>query len=220
MAGGVAVKDVGDVNATQLTSSTSPTRRIGLLGGTFDPPHDGHLLLGHAAREQLALDSVLFMPVGDPTHKSRTDLTPAAQRVAMTALAIGDEAKFTLDLTDVLRPEPHYTSTLLPLIQANHPNAQLWLVIGGDSLRDFHKWHQPEQVLAFCRLAVLPRPGADIDWALLTAQFPNIRDRVDMLNDATLDLSSTKLRQMSADSRDGHIPETVARYIAHSKLYA
>ncbi len=196
------------------------TNRIGLLGGTFDPPHNGHLLLGEAALTQLELDSVLLMPVGDPTHKSRGDLTPVSQRIAMIALAISDRAQFQLDLTDTLRAEPHYTSSLLPLMQEKYPNAALWLVIGGDSLRDFAKWHEPEAILQQCRLAVLPRPGADIDWASLTAQFPTIRDRVDMLEGATLDLSSTKLRGMADnDERSAFVPFATARYIEHSGLY-
>lgn len=195
-------------------------KRIGLLGGTFDPPHDGHLLLGAAALEQLKLDSVLFMPVGDPTHKSRGDLTPATQRIAMTALAISDHNRFLLDLTDTLRSGPHFTSTLLPLMQDKHPDAELWLVIGGDSLRDFSAWHEPDTILQQCRLAVLPRPGAEIDWDALTAQFPTIRERVDMLEGETLDLSSTLLRGLKDnDARAKHIPHAAMRYIEHAGLY-
>ena len=198
----------------------SPSQRIGLLGGTFDPPHNGHLLLGQAALEQLNLDSVLFLPVGDPTHKSRKNMTPVAQRIAMTALAIGSNPGFMLDLTDALRPEPHYTATLLPMMLDKHPGSELWLVIGGDSLRDFAKWHQPERILEMVRLAVLPRPGASIDWAALEVDFPSIQSRVDMLDGETLDLSSTRLRNMEDDeARVPHIPDAVMRYIDHSNLY-
>ena len=207
--------------ADSLNSQDSAgSMRIGLLGGTFDPPHKGHLLLGQTAMDQLGLDHVLFMPVGDPTHKSRANLTSASQRIAMTALAIGAYDNFLLDLSDALRPGPHYTSTLLPLMRAKYPDAELWLVIGGDSLRDFAKWHQPEEILAQCRLAVLPRPGAAIDWPSLETRFPSIRSRVDMLDGETLDLSSTKLRNMASDvARADHVPESAMRYIKHSRLY-
>lgn len=212
-----------DTTSPTLSSShpVTPSPKIGLLGGTFDPPHNGHLLLGEAALTQLGLDSVLFMPVGDPTHKSRGDLTPVAQRIAMTALAIGEHAQFILDLTDALRAGPHYTSTLLPLMREKYPEAELWLVIGGDSLRDFDKWHQPDVILQLCRLAVLPRPGAEIDWKSLETRFPALHDRVDMLDGETRDLSSTTLRNMASnDTRAAHIPESAMRYIHHSDLYS
>ena len=229
MAGGVG-RRVGDMEtgrhgdeestlSPHLPISPSP-KKIGILGGTFDPPHKGHLLLGQAALAQLHLDSVLFLPVGDPTHKSRKDMTPVAQRIAMTALAIADHPGFMLDLTDALRAEPHYTSTLLPLMLDKHPGAELWLVIGGDSLRDFGKWNEPERILEMVRLAVLPRPGAGIDWEALEVDFPDIRSRVDMLDGATLDLSSTRLRKMEDDdAREPHLPDAVMRYIDHSDLY-
>lgn len=196
-----------------------PPHRIGLLGGTFDPPHNGHLRLAQAALTQLGLDVVYFLPVGDPTHKDRPDLSNVSQRVSMTVLAIADEPRFALNLTDCLRPEPHYTSTLLPFIQAAYPEAQLWYVIGGDSLRDFYKWHQPETIIAQCRLAVLPRPGAAVDWEKLEI-IKGIRERVDLLAGELSDISSTKLRQMAISAeRQPYLPPTVFNYIESRHLY-
>ena len=194
--------------------------RIGILGGTFDPPHNGHLLLARAAYEQLELDRVLFMPVGDPTHKSRADLTRVSDRVAMTVLATHEEAEFQLDLTDALRPEPHYTVMLLPLLLSQYKNTEFWLVMGGDSLRDLHKWHLPDALLTMCRFAVLPRPGAELEWGTLQERFPNIRERVDLLGGETLELSSTWLRGnwASAESQF-HVPPAVSAYITHHHLY-
>ncbi len=197
----------------------SANRRIGILGGTFDPPHNGHLLLAQAALTQLALDCVLFMPVGDPTHKSRADLTPVSERVAMTVLATLERESFRLDLTDALRAEPHYTVTLLPLLLAQEKQAQFWLVMGGDSLRDFHKWHLPDALLTMCRLAVLPRPGAELDWAILKTRFPTIYERVDILEGQTMNLSSTWLRNHPTEIAS-HIPPFVSSYIIQHGLYS
>lgn len=193
-------------------------QRVGLLGGTFDPPHNGHLRLAEAALEQLGLERVLFIPVGDPTHKSRADLTSVSDRVAMTVLATVERDGFQLDLTDALRPEPHYTVTLLPLLLAQNKGTQFWLVMGGDSLRDLHTWHLPDALLTMCRLAVLPRPGAALDWDQLEARFPNIRERVDLLTGETIDLSSTRLRNNPTEIAP-HVPPPVFNYISRHKLY-
>ena len=193
--------------------------RIGLLGGTFDPPHNGHLLLAQAALEQLALDVVYFLPVGDPTHKSRRNLSNVSQRVSMTVLAIADKVDFALELTDCLRPEPHYTSTLLPLIRAKYPTAELWYVIGGDSLRDFYKWNEPQAIIAQCRLAVLPRPGAKIDWWELEG-VDGLRERVDMLDGELADVSSTMLRRAeNSAERAYYLPPAVFDYVERYNLY-
>lgn len=204
------------VSSKQLTVNS--TQRIGILGGTFDPPHYGHLLLAGAALVQLGLDRVLFMPVGDPTHKRRADLTSVSDRVAMTVLATVEQDGFQLDLIDALRAEPHYTVTLLPLLLAENRSAEFWLVIGGDSLRDLHKWHLPDALLTMCRLAVLPRPGSPLDWDILEARFPTIRERVDMLRGETMDLSSTQLRQ-GATELSANVPPLVLDYITKQNLY-
>lgn len=172
-----------------------PARRIGLLGGTFDPPHLGHRLLAQAAYDQLALDAVHWLPVGAPAHKQRADLSAVEHRIAMTARAIAGAPHFVLDLTDAQRPGPHRTVTLLPLIRAAHPDAALWFLIGADSLRDFASWVEPERILTLCRLAVLPRPGAEPDWAALTARFPTLPERIDWLQGVGLSVSSTQLRR-------------------------
>jgi nicotinate-nucleotide adenylyltransferase len=192
--------------------------RIGILGGTFDPPHNGHLLLAATAREQLGLDRVLFMPVGDPTHKNRLDLTNVSDRVAMTVMATFAQERFQLDLTDALRQEPHYTVTLLPLLLAQNKTAQFWLLMGGDSLRDFHTWHLPDALLTMCRLAVLPRPGAVLEWERLATRFPTVRERVDLLAGETIDLSSTWLRENPTEISP-HVPPLVFDYISQHRLY-
>jgi nicotinate-nucleotide adenylyltransferase len=195
--------------------------RIGLLGGTFDPPHLGHLWLAEAARQTLELDKVLFLPAGQPPHKSADPISAVDHRLAMTALAVNGSSHFLLDVTDIERPSPHYTSTLLPLIQQAYPKSQLWLLIGSDSLRDLPFWHEPQKVITQCRLAVLPRPGIAVDWVWLSLYVPGVDRGVDMLNGPVIDISSTAIRSWLAADHQPHylIPPLVLNYIQAQSLY-
>lgn len=195
--------------------------RLGLLGGTFDPPHIGHLWLAETARDQLGLDRVLFLPVGDPPHKQGRMITAVSHRLRLTQLAIADQPAFTLDRTDADRPPPHTTVTLLPLIRAQYPDADLWLLIGGDSLRDFAAWREPAQIIAQCRLAALPRPGVEVDWTGLETAVPGLRAAVDLLEGPTLDISGTAVRYWARQNRSLRylVPPAVRGYIEQNKLY-
>ncbi|MFZ0547401.1 MAG: nicotinate-nucleotide adenylyltransferase [Candidatus Promineifilaceae bacterium] len=195
--------------------------RIGLLGGTFDPPHLGHLWLAEAARQTLKLDKVLFLPAGHPPHKTDEPVTAVQHRRTMTALAIGNNDHFTLDMTDAERPSPHYTSTLLPLIQKRNPDVALWLLIGSDSLRDLPFWHEPERVITQCRLAVLPRPGTTVDWVRLSLSVPGVDQVVETLSGPTIEISSTAIRKWLAAGHQPRylIPLAVLTYIQEHHLY-
>ena len=195
-------------------------RRVGVLGGTFDPPHVGHLILGEVAREQLGLDVVLFVPAGQPPHKTDRSITPVRHRQQMTQLAIADNAHFQLDTTDIERPAPHYTSTLLPLLQAKYM-AELWLLIGSDSLADFLSWHEPAAVLAHCHLGVLPRPGSDVEWEPLVAELPILPEKVDWLVGPSIALSSTHIRERVRQNQSLRylIPPAVLDFIERIELY-
>lgn len=195
--------------------------RLGVLGGTFDPPHIGHLILAETARVNLQLDQVLFLPVGDPPHKMGQMISPAQHRIAMTQLAIADHSAFVVDTTDVDRPPPHYTATLLPLLQQGHPQDDLWLVLGSDSLRDLPEWHDADQVLCWARLAVLDRPGVMINWSVLEAALPNLQGRLDWLEGPSVMVSATMLRGFAAANRSLRylVPEAVRSYLATHQLY-
>lgn len=169
-------------------------RRIGLLGGTFDPPHLGHLWLAETARTQLDLDVVLFLPVGQPPHKQDRPVTAVHHRVAMTQMAIQNYPHFLLDETDVTRPFPHTTVSLLPVMQAKYPDADFWLLVGADSLQDLPTWAEPDRLITYCRIAALPRTGAALDWDVLETAVPGIRTAVDLLPGPQLTLSSTEIR--------------------------
>ncbi len=195
--------------------------KVGLLGGTFDPPHWGHLWLAELARVQLKLDKVLFLPVGDPVHKTERQITAVPHRLQMVSLAIQNNPNFVLDTTDCDRSGPHTTVTLLPLLRQAHPQARFWLLIGGDSLRDLPTWSQPEQLIEMCRLAVLPRPGAEVDWEQLETAVPGSKTAVDMLSGPTLSISATAIRNWV---QQGHaptylLPTAVLNYLQQHHLY-
>lgn len=195
--------------------------RVGILGGTFDPPHLGHLILAETARESLHLDRVLFMPTGEPPHKQSQTISAVYHRLAMARLAIAGNPFFQLDPTDADRPAPHYTYSLLPLLQEALPAAQLWLLLGGDSLRDLPTWHAPAAIIACCRLAVLPRPEAGFDLPELEQTIPGLAAAVDLLAGPAIHLSGTQIRAWSRAGRSLRylLPESVRGYIQEHQLY-
>jgi len=202
------------------TAPRSPCR-LGLLGGTFDPPHLGHLWLAETARDQLNLDRVLFLPVGQPPHKSRRLTTSAAQRLKMLELSLSGNAAFALDVSDMRRDPPHTTYTLLPMMREKFPTAEMWLLVGSDSIRDLPEWHQPDLVVSQCRLATLPRPGIDLNWNELEERIPALRSRVDILEGPALEVSSTQIRARARGGRTIHylVTAEVHEYIQRHRLY-
>jgi nicotinate-nucleotide adenylyltransferase len=195
--------------------------RLGFIGGTFDPPHFGHLILAEVARDQLALDQVFFLPAGQPPHKPGRPISPVVHRLAMTELAIADNPFFALNRTDADRPPPHFTYTLLPLLREQYPQGECWLILGGDSLRDFATWREPGQIISQCRLAVLPRPGATVDWDSLETAVPGVRAAVDLLTGPSVDIAGTEIRDRIGAGRSIRyltLP-AVLDYIEEHQLY-
>jgi len=134
--------------------------RLGILGGTFDPVHNGHLRLAEAALAQLSLDRVLFVPAGTPWRKPERDISPAATRLAMLKLAIKGKKRFEISTAETDREGPSYTVETLAELGSGHPGAELFLVIGEDALTDLPNWREPEQILELAVVAVAPRIGA------------------------------------------------------------
>ena len=195
--------------------------RLGILGGTFDPPHIAHLVLADQARRQLNLARVLFVPAGQPPHKRDRAVSSVEHRVAMTQLAIAGDAGAELSRVDVDRPGPHYTADMLALLQAKHPDARLYLLVGSDSLRDLLVWHAPARVIAPARLAVMRRPGAEPDWRSLESCLPGIAERVDWVDAPWLDVSSTDIQRRVRERLSIRylVAEAVERYIVEHDLY-
>jgi len=195
--------------------------RMGILGGTFDPPHIAHLVIADQARSQLDLARVLFAPAGQPPHKLARVAASSVHRVAMTRLAIAGCEGFILSLVDVNRPGPHYTVDALALVQAQYPGDELYLLIGADSLRDLPKWHAPERVMAQARLVVMRRPNVAPDWNDLETALPGSSTRVEQIDAPWLDISSHDLRRRVCRGLSIRhlVPKSVEEYIVKHGLY-
>jgi len=180
------------------------------------------LILAQTALDQLALDRVLFVPAGRPPHKNADGVSPATDRLTMTEQAIAGNSRFVVDRIDTDRPPPHYTATLLPEYKQRFPGRTLWLLIGGDSMRDFLSWYKPEEVLRYCRLAVLARPGVTIEWDELTRALPELMASVTLLDGPEVALSGTQIRRWIAEGRSMRYlaPDSVISYIMERGLYA
>ena len=195
-------------------------RRLGLLGGTFDPPHYGHLLAAQEAAWQLDLERVLFLPARQNPLKQHEATSPAAQRCEMVSLAIGDNPLFELSRLDLDRPPPSYTVDLLRALQA--PGQELFFLVGADILPELPRWHAPREIVRLARLVAMNRPGAPaIDLAALEQHLPGVAARVHALHIPGVDISSTDLR---ARVRHGQpvryfMPPEVMRYIQTHHLY-
>ncbi len=195
--------------------------RIGVLGGTFDPPHIGHLILAEYASDALALTSLLFVPAADPPHKQHELKTPAAHRVAMLELALSDNARFSLSRVDIDRPGPHYSVDMVRIIQEQHPAAEIYFVMGGDSLRDLPTWHRPNDLILLCKLAVMRRPGIKVDPEMHESILPGISSRVVLIDAPLIEVSSTEIVTRLAQRKSIRylLPDAVRDYIMTHQLY-
>jgi nicotinate-nucleotide adenylyltransferase len=197
-------------------------RRIGLLGGTFDPVHVAHLHIAACALQELGLSEVRFVPAGTPPHKPGRPISDAADRLRMLELATADADRFTVDPIDLRGDAPAYTSELLERIRDAEPDAELWFIIGADSLAELHTWHRPERIIELARLAVATRPGWDVDDALATSPVAGLRHRVDPFSSVPVDLSATRIRERIGARLpvDWLVPSPVLGYVAERQLYA
>lgn len=193
---------------------------IGVMGGTFDPIHIGHLAIGEEAREALSLDLVLFVPAGQPPHKPAGSVTPVEHRVAMVELAIAGNPAFELSRIEVERPGPSYTVETVEALAGDAKD--LVLILSAETFAELPSWHEPERVFDAARIAVVPREGYPApDPAWLAQAFPGRESRVTYLEGPRLGLSSTAIRARVAAGRSIRyvVPDMVGAYIADKQLY-
>ncbi len=195
--------------------------RMGVLGGTFDPPHYGHLVLAEQARQELALGQILWVPAADPPHKQGQRITPVRHRLAMLQLAIADNPAFTWSNVDIDRAGPHYTADMLELLMAAYSGSSLILLLGEDSLRDLPTWHQPKRVLSLASLAVMRRWDSSLNMDLLETALPGVSSQVHFLQIPRLDISGQYIRAKASAGWSVRylLPDSVAGYIAEHDLY-
>lgn len=195
--------------------------RIGLLGGTFDPPHVGHLIMASVLVDALGLSRVWFVPAADPPHKQGRAITPAAQRLAMLRLAITPDERFALSLIDIERPGPHYSVDMVAAARQFEPDARFYFLLGSDSLLDVPGWYAPERLIQLCELAVLERPGYPLDLDALAEALPGLRERVVRVEGPEIRLSATTVRARvrAGESIRYLVTPAVERYISAEKPY-
>lgn len=188
-------------------------RRIGVFGGSFDPPHMGHLQLAECAREQLRLDEVRFVPAGRPPHKLRDRMSPAGVRLQMTRLAIRGNPAFRVSTQELERGGASFTVDTLRAIAAAERGARLFLLVGADSLDDMPRWREPAAIRRLATVAVAGRSGA--------RSRPRRGGSAVWIEFPWNDLSSTLVRRRARAGRSLRylVPDAVARYIARHRLY-
>ena len=193
--------------------------RSGILGGTFDPPHLGHLVLAAAARRELALDRVLFVPAGEPWRKRDREIAPAEARRVMVAAAIEPFAWARLSTVELERPGPSYSAETARELAAD--GGQWWLILGGDALADLLHWHEPAELLATVRLAVAAREHLDALPDALLELVPDAVARIDRVPMPALAVASTELRARIREGRATQhlIAEATRAVIDELRLY-
>jgi nicotinate-nucleotide adenylyltransferase len=195
------------------------SRRIGIMGGTFDPIHHGHLVAGEEARWQFRLDQVLFIPTGQPWQKP-VGVSPAEDRYLMTVIATASNPAFAVSRLEVDNPGPSYTVDTLRRLRAELPEGTRLLFIGGaDLLQQLLTWKEPEQVLALAELIAATRPDFDVDDVV--QKVPAAAGRVHRMEIPALAISSSDIRARVARGEpiEYLVPEGVARYIQKRALY-
>lgn len=188
--------------------------RLGLLGGSFDPIHFGHLRAAENAREELGLGEVVFVPAAEPPHKPKGDLSAAEDRLAMVRLAVAANPAFSVSDLEMLREGPSYTVDTLLAFERVRPDDELYLIVGSDTLPEMASWREPERIFSLCTVAVAERPGAEAAAAPPGARTVRVPG-------PELPLSATAVRRRAREGRSVRylVPDAVADYLEQRRLY-
>ena len=195
--------------------------KIGILGGTFDPIHIGHLVVAEEARIKVGLNEVLFVPTGQPLLKPDRSITPADLRVEMVRRAIADNPHFKLCTLEIERSGPSYTvDTLMMLREQLGSEVSLLFILGRDTLAELPSWKEPQKLVQLCRMVVAPRLGSK-DLQHLETEIPGLLDKVIQLDMPVIGISSSGIRQRIAQGLSIRylVPTEVENYIAEQKIY-
>ena len=197
--------------------------KVGVLGGTFDPVHVGHLMIAGVALERLGLDQVLFVPAGEPWFKKGQQVTEARHRMAMAELAVSSEPRFLVSDVEVRRKGPSYTGdTLGELKSGLDEETKFYVIVGLDALAEFHRWHDPARVLEMCTLVGAARPGFEtLNRSSIDSVQPGASDGVVVIDGPLVGVSSSEVRRRvgQGHSTRNWVPEPVDAYIREQRLY-
>lgn len=194
--------------------------RLGILGGTFDPVHNGHVAAAEAAVECAELDEVVFVPAGDPPHRPAAEATPR-QRLEMCRLAVEDDSRFAVSDIEVRRDGPSYTLDTLLALRGENPHAELFLILGWDAAAQLRSWHRPDEVLALAPIVVVSRPGRGAPGETELRSAGLDPSRIIVCARPTPAVSGSEIRRalMAGKGIAGMVPPAVERYIAAHHLY-
>ncbi len=197
-------------------------KRLGIFGGTFDPPHIGHLILAAEARDQLDLDCTIWVLTPDPPHKREQEITSIRHRLSMVELSIEDDKAFSLSHVDIDRPGPHYMIDTVRLLRQEYPDQELIYLMGGDSLKNLPEWYHANEFLdALDGIGVMRRPGDEIDLSELVKVLPQLVGNVNFVTAPLLEISAQQIRHRAGESRAFryYLLPKVYQYIRTHHLY-
>jgi nicotinate-nucleotide adenylyltransferase len=195
-------------------------RRVGVMGGSFNPIHNGHLVTADEARHAFSLDEVIFVPAGHPWQKEVTDVAPAEDRYLMCVIATSSDPAFRVSRIEIDRPGPTYTVDTLHALKEERPGSELYFITGADAILQILTWKDPEVVLREAQFIAATRPGYDLD--RLEKELPEgFEDRVSIMEIPALAISSTDVRLRAREGRPIRylVPVGVAAYIEKAGLY-
>jgi nicotinate-nucleotide adenylyltransferase len=197
---------------------------IGVLGGTFDPIHSGHIIIAEKARLELGLARILFVPAGQPWLKTDRKITPAAHRVEMVRRAIAANPHFELSTVDIDRPGPSLSVETVDILQQQlGAGVELFFLVGWDSLAELPQWMEPDRLVQLCKLVAVTRPGfSRPDLKAMESSVPGVAQSVVWLDIPPVDISSTDIRNRVARGLSVHglVPDEVEAYIKEHRLYS
>jgi nicotinate-nucleotide adenylyltransferase len=195
--------------------------RLGLFGGTFDPPHLGHLVVAQDAVELLALDRLLFVVAGLPPHKLPETLSPASVRLNMVQVAVEGNSLFEASGVEMNRPGPSYTVDTLRYFRTAYPTADLFFLLGADQLAEFHEWKEPDAIASLATLVAMDREGSSPEPLLPPGPFAGSDVDLLRIRVTRMDLSSTEVRDRVRNGRSVRylVPQEVERVIKGHRLY-
>jgi nicotinate-nucleotide adenylyltransferase len=198
--------------------------RIGIFGGTFDPPHLGHLILAERCREEAKLDQVWFLPSYVPPHKADRSITRFEHRCEMVALATTGQPAFRVEAIEKELPPPSYTVETLAELKARHPDHEFALIVGGDSLNELHQWYQPQRLVSQAMLVAVPRPGTpSVSAGELAAKLgvPADAVRLQLVDCPQVEIASRDIRDRVKAGRTIRflLPRSVEEFVRERKLY-
>lgn len=197
-------------------------RRIGIMGGTFDPIHVGHLITAEMVRSAAPLDEVVFIPSARPPHKDGARAASAEDRLIMTERAVQDNPYFSVSDMELKREGPSYTVDTIAELRARLDDAELFFITGADAMNDLYRWHEPKRLLCSCQFIVATRQGAPLDELLLAEKFTaEERSHIQVLPTPHLEISSSVIRaRIRAGLSVRHlVPRAVEEYIEKRGLY-